>query len=191
MLISNPSEDSWSNESWIQKLKSAMCLLLHWMRLACNFCIESRYYHLDSTSSRTMCSTAPHPTWGKFIQAALVYWCFWIIFFLGLCLSCMSREWEWWGDSCPERHQIYVPFFIPNQMVQSLWLCTGGWRHRDWCTRWILMNLSALLQRQHQMHSISYRIGKKWDKSWKKIHYQYGSNPLYSSLLTPRKLWWE
>ena len=37
--------------------------------------------------------------------------------------------------------------FVPNQIMQSCWLCTGGWRQRDWGTRWLLIILSSLLQR--------------------------------------------
>ena len=77
--------------SCLQKLKAAMHFLLHWRKLAS---IASKADIIANwKSSWTLCATAPCLTWEKNIQAALVYWHLWMIVFLCMCLSFVSREW--------------------------------------------------------------------------------------------------
>ena len=53
-------------------------------------------------------------------------------------------------------------FQAKSDVAKSL-IVYSGWRNGDWCPWWVFMNLSILLQRQHQMHSISCRrYGKYW-----------------------------
>ena len=77
--------------SWLQKLKAAMHLL-HWTKLASNLS-SAADTNIDGKTNWTMCLTAHLPTLGKCIQAAMVYWHLWMIFFLGMCLRFMSRVW--------------------------------------------------------------------------------------------------
>ena len=110
----------------------------------------------------------------KHIQAVLIYWCFWLISFLGVCLSCMSTEWKWWHKLCQARHLIWVAFFVPNQMVQSLtvyrWLKAQGLRYQI-----SIHESQCSLVKAASMHLISCRILKKLVRQIvKKIHYHYG-----------------
>ena len=145
MLITNPTEDDkQGHRSFMLKCKSELITKIKcchafsaWLDEACQkFGIHSQYYH-QWKSSWTLCLTMPHPTWGKYIQAAM-------------CLICVIYN----GSENVNR----VEFFMPNQIIWSLWLCTGSWRKKDWSTGWSLIHLSVLLQRQHQMHSISCRV---------------------------------
>ena len=128
-----------------------------WLDEACQqFGINSQYYcwwkkqfdHVTNHASSNMRKTHPgHP--GLLVPLDDLL--------LSMFLSFPSKEWSWQHELCLERYLICVEFFVPDQMMQSCWLCIGGWRHRDWGTEWVQMNLSTLLQRQHQMHLISCR----------------------------------
>ena len=77
--------------SCLKRLKSAMHFLLHWRKLAGNLTYKANAT-ANGKSSYTLCLTTPCPTWGKYIQVALVYWHLWMIFFLKEGLSFVSRE---------------------------------------------------------------------------------------------------
>ena len=126
--------------SWLQKLKAAMIFLLHWMKLVW----KKQLGHVPDCISfniRKMYS-GWHGLLVPLDDFLLRY-----VFELheqGMVVTIwiLSRK---ASDLC----QI----FCSKSDSASCWLCTGGWQHRDWGTGWVLMNLIALLQRQH-WHSV-------------------------------------
>ena len=117
--------------------------------------------------------TMPHPTSGKYIKAIELHE-------QGM-IAMMQIVTRKTSDLCL--------IFVPNQMVQSLWLHTGGWRPRDQYTWWVIINLGTYAEAASDVFDFIQKIMKKVSEiSSEKIHYQYGSNPWLLQLLLQANL---